>query len=356
MKKAIQIEKKQRLFIAPCSSMTKAFKKFLDEHFEYEFLGYLDTSKSDDNIHQVDTIDGIAYDAIYIISPNYAPQIFKEYRSKNIPKNKIKFATFQDGFVETSLFLLSIQKYLDISYLKLLQLRAKHKNTRAFIVANGPNLQIKDLEKIQNEITFACNKIYLAFEQTKWRPSYYFVTDGLVYKQNYEKINELQLIKLFSTQMLTLAKKMKNAIYFPLSYKQPARFATNALSQLYSGSTVTYVMLEFAVYMGIKEIYIIGLDFSFELPQKEVSKELSCEGEVNHFHKEYRKVGEKWTMPDMDHQRHSFLEAKKFCDTHGIKIYNASRESKLDVFERVDFESLFISDVSTQSSCEFPLP
>ena len=323
--------------------MTKAFKKFLDENFKYDFLGYLDASKIGDDIYKVDTIGEIAYDAIYIISPNYASQIFKEYRSKNIPKKKIRFATFQDGFLETSLFMLSIQKHLDISYLKLLQLKGKHRNKRAFIVANGPSLQIEDLEKIQNEITFACNKIYLAFEQTNWRPSYYFVTDGLVYMQNYEKINQLQLTKLFSTHMLTLGKKMKDAIYFPLSYKQPAKFVTNPLFELYSGSTVTYVMLEFAVYMGIKEIYIIGLDFSFELPKKHHLKELSCEGEVNHFHKEYRKVGEKWTMPDMLHQRHAFLEAKKFCDIHGIKIYNASRKSKLDVFERIDLKTLLIN-------------
>ncbi len=37
----------------------------------------------------------------------------------------------------------------------------------------------------------------------------------------------------------------------------------------------------------------------------------------------------------------AYTEAKRYADTHGIKIYNATRGGKLEVFERVDFDSLF---------------
>ena len=33
--------------------------------------------------------------------------------------------------------------------------------------------------------------------------------------------------------------------------------------------------------------------------------------------------------------------AKKYAETHGIKIYNATRGGEMEVFERVDFDSLF---------------
>ena len=36
-----------------------------------------------------------------------------------------------------------------------------------------------------------------------------------------------------------------------------------------------------------------------------------------------------------------YICAKRFCDEHGIKIYNATRGGKLEVFPRVDFDEVF---------------
>jgi hypothetical protein len=65
------------------------------------------------------------------------------------------------------------------------------------------------------------------------------------------------------------------------------------------------------------------------------------EGEVNHFHADYRKPGETWIMPRLDRQRAEFVIAREFLEARGVKILNASRFTKLDVWERVDFDSLF---------------
>ena len=37
----------------------------------------------------------------------------------------------------------------------------------------------------------------------------------------------------------------------------------------------------------------------------------------------------------------AYKSAKKYADSHGIRIYNATRGGKLEVFERIDFDSLF---------------
>ena len=37
----------------------------------------------------------------------------------------------------------------------------------------------------------------------------------------------------------------------------------------------------------------------------------------------------------------SYQAAKQYAQTHGIKIKNATRGGKLNVFQRVDFDSLF---------------
>lgn len=41
------------------------------------------------------------------------------------------------------------------------------------------------------------------------------------------------------------------------------------------------------------------------------------------------------------HQLRGYVAAKQYADSHGIKIYNATRGGKLEVFTRVDFGSLF---------------
>ena len=43
----------------------------------------------------------------------------------------------------------------------------------------------------------------------------------------------------------------------------------------------------------------------------------------------------------MDLQLAGYQKAKQYADAHGIKIYNATRGGKLEVFPRVDFDSLF---------------
>jgi len=37
----------------------------------------------------------------------------------------------------------------------------------------------------------------------------------------------------------------------------------------------------------------------------------------------------------------AYKTAKKYADRHGVKIYNATRGGNLEVFERVDFDTLF---------------
>lgn len=66
-------------------------------------------------------------------------------------------------------------KRRDTSPLALLKDTKKGK--RCFIIGNGPSLTIEDLGKIGTEDSFGVNRIYKIFDQTKWRPTYYFSQD-----------------------------------------------------------------------------------------------------------------------------------------------------------------------------------
>ena len=69
--------------------------------------------------------------------------------------------------------------------------------------------------------------------------------------------------------------------------------------------------------MGFDPIYLIGIDFNY--PQG------SCGSRVF----QYKKVNK------------VYFKIKEFCDSNGIKIYNAGINSKLEVFDKVDYKELF---------------
>ena len=55
---------------------------------------------------------------------------------------------------------------------------------------------------------------------------------------------------------------------------------------------------------------------------------------MNHFHKDYRKKGEEWAQPELELLEKYYVKIKKYAEKHNIKIYNASRSTKLEVFEK----------------------
>ena len=57
---------------------------------------------------------------------------------------------------------------------------------KCFILGNGPSLTWELVRRLEGEITFAFNKIYLMPESTgiAWHPTFYMVEDNLVLSQN----------------------------------------------------------------------------------------------------------------------------------------------------------------------------
>jgi uncharacterized Rossmann fold enzyme len=237
---------------------------------------------------------------------------------------------------------------------RLAQLKDRHLGQRCFIIGNGPSLRMQDLDRLKKEITFASNRIYLAFDQTEWRPTYYTVIDVLVAEQYAQIISTLPLKKIFSsdirfampfvkgvTWVHTIENLIKENNVNPL-------FSNNLRIGAYGGWTVIYLQLQIAFYMGIREVYLLGVDFNYEIPSP--SGEMSIHGPVvkqqdqqNHFHPDYREPGERWTMPRPDIQYRAFLSAKKAFELQGGKIYNASRTTLLDVYSLVDFDEILPS-------------
>lgn len=230
------------------------------------------------------------------------------------------------------------------SYDLLKRFKGIYPNKRCFVVATGPSLAIKDLEKLKKEITFSMNSIYLSYSSTSWRPTYYGIQDPLVYEKIQHEIHDEDFKACFIGSNVAKSFNLKpqnNRYIFPLdllNHQMPkskinTKFSDNICTRIYSGYNIAYTMIQIAIYMGFTEIYLLGADCDY-LQTKKYFKEDKNRGEEKYFTKSF-------LAGNTDRFIAAYLVAKQYADQHNIKIYNATRGGKLEVFERVDFDSLF---------------
>jgi len=236
---------------------------------------------------------------------------------------------------------------------RMLELRDKYQGQYCFIVGNGPSLRITDLEKIKDSgiKSFGCNGAWSAFDKTKWRPDFYFISDIFAIRNYVDDENVLKLIQkecenVFLRCGLNTKKLFGDNVYlFNQIYSRDSNgisFSNECEKRVYIGYTVTYIMLQMAIFMGFSPIYLLGVDHSYstELNNGKVEKK-ECED-----HASFLKEGK--DIYDIYRTTNAYVSAKKYADAHGIDIRNATRGGKLEVFPRADFESLFIGNREEQ--------
>ncbi len=220
-----------------------------------------------------------------------------------------------------------------------------HTGKRCFIVATGPSLKTSDLDILweNNEFVFSMNNIFPALNRTKWKPNYYIIADKISIAENTQKIIDLEFSKKFVADTVDLFWEQNtdneiNKFHLCVEYcrTELPRFSFDLIKRLYDGWTITYICLQFAVYMGFKEIYLLGVDFNY--PKDADVHTLHFTNEYYNQTSEIVKTGNKANVKGM---HLAYKKAKEVADELGIKIYNATRGGCLEVFERVDFDSLF---------------
>lgn len=218
-----------------------------------------------------------------------------------------------------------------------------HKGERCFVIGNGPSLKAEDLTRIWNlDIpTFACNRIYMIFPQTEWRPTYYFISDAKIVAQYTDDVEGVPVDHRFFPKRCR--DKIKKGIFYnelESDYEKDGKFSLNASEGIYTAGTVTAEMLQFAYFMGFSEIYLIGVDFSYAITNKIDDRTYKYGGETNYFVKDYLKPGEVADMPNIKANLLGFHAAREAIEAQGRVIANATRGGKLEVFDRVNLDEL----------------
>jgi hypothetical protein len=233
---------------------------------------------------------------------------------------------------------------------RLLSFKGKHRGKRAFIIGNGPSLNQCDLNLLKDEITFGVNAIYLNREKMGFYPTYYVVEDEFVAEDRSDEINQFRgPTKFFGNYLSYCIMDQPDVVWLNLRmnygpYPGFPHFSRNAARTLWVGGTVTYVCLQLAYYMELTEVYLIGFDHSYKIPMDAKMKGeeiLSQSNDPNHFNPAYFGKGYRWHDPMVERMEQAFRRAREVYQGDGRKILNATVGGKLEVFDRVDYGSLF---------------
>lgn len=234
-------------------------------------------------------------------------------------------------------------------HLRIKQYKDIYKGQRCFVIGNGPSLRADDLDRLKKEITFGTNGIYNIFSKTEWRPNYYLACDVEGLPDFLPRILPIYTGTCFlSNKAKNIIKnRPNNVIYalmtnqnFPINtYDDKSSHISEDVSKYFSrGYTVTFDAIQLAIYMGFKEIYLLGVDFNYALMTDKKGRIERVNGvKASHFNEN------KPTASFLNYfsTLYAYEAAEKYCKEHGIKICNATRGGKLEVFERVDFDNLF---------------
>jgi hypothetical protein len=231
---------------------------------------------------------------------------------------------------------------------KIKQLKNKHKGQRCFIIATGPSLNIEDIEMLRNEICFSCNSIIKVFEKTVWRPDYYVVIDVGVYKALEDEISKYSddIKYFFHPFQFTYyngnsypLKFWRNWCVNPQERKlilkkwRRPRIGLTKNDIVYEGASVVHVCMQLAIFMGFKEIYLLGTDCNYYSNEKysQITFYNSAES-INSPEDIYNGLMEDYKFE------------KNVVESREVVIYNATRGGMLELFDRVDLDNIINKD------------
>ncbi len=234
------------------------------------------------------------------------------------------------------------------------KLRNMFAGQRCFIVGNGPSLNKIDLSLLKNEFTFGVNGIFYKTKEMGFKPTFYVVEDRHVMADNFKEINKFDVqYKFFPKAYSKFIDAAPNTYFFNMNtgyynetsdfYRLP-RFSLDASKRLFCGQSVTMINLQLAHFLGFSEVYLVGMDHSYVIPDSaKIDGETieSTDDDPNHFHPDYFGKGKKWHDPHLDRVERSYTYMKLAYEATDRKIYNATVGGNLEVFERRDFNKLF---------------
>ncbi|MBP5531302.1 MAG: DUF115 domain-containing protein [Lentisphaeria bacterium] len=231
--------------------------------------------------------------------------------------------------------------YRDSRFEKLLSLKDAYLGKRCFVCATGPSMTVADLEKLKDEYTLGVNSICMIYPKTQWRPSFYGISDRLVYKNLKSLIETHDILTFVGTNAFERDNALPpDWILFPENYVYHAyctafeddyrgKFSEDCYVAVYDCYTIVLNMIQILFYMGFKEIYLLGCDCNYVV------------GAKNHFIENGHVIPDRELRTAYLRLMAGYQALKDYADAHpDLKVFNATRGGKLELFPRRSLEEV----------------
>ena len=231
-------------------------------------------------------------------------------------------------------------------YQYLLKWKNSHKGEACFVVATGPSLTFEDLDALADSkvFSFGMNSCVLALDETKWIPNILGIEDEFVYQKVEDKLILASKDKLrgkiwVSNLIASLFESARHFYIFPHHYLDhkynpnkilELKFSDDLYVNVYDGYSIALSLMQLAVYMGFKKIYLIGSDCNYNQKKKNFIEH----GANMNF--EAKDIA--GTRIIVAHEKF-----KKFADSHQVEVFNCTRGGMLEVYPRKNLEEVLVS-------------
>ena len=225
-----------------------------------------------------------------------------------------------------------------LSNWRLEMLRNRHWGKRCFLIGNGPSLKKMNLSYIANEFTIGLNRIYLLFDEIGFATTYHVCVNKLVMEQCAREISRIPCVKFVSWNLRDIIP-FRNDVIFLRSLFHP-HFSKDLSVGMWEGSTVTYVAMQVAHYLGFRQVILIGVDHDYKT-KGQANMEVVSEGDdSNHFDPQYFGKGFRWQLPDFYRSEIAYRIAKLAFEQDKREIVDATVGGKLQIFRKVSYKDL----------------
>lgn len=242
------------------------------------------------------------------------------------------------------------------------KLQGIHEGERCFIIGTGPSIATQELSPLKDELCITLNQFYVHKDFSKIDPTYHLLTGLAVhprispaiglewFKELEEKVTNSTIFLNYEDRDFVLRNellrdRMVHYVSLDGDYKLLPREGIDATKKLYPAQNSSILAIQLALYMGFRQIFLLGLDHDWIL---RYSERLST-----HFYKPIDTVLERsglteWDVTNWGKQFwlnwnlwEEYSMVKDYAEAHDVRILNATAGGLLDVFERVDYKSLF---------------
>ncbi len=231
--------------------------------------------------------------------------------------------------------LCSEPRFNPCSAAQLSALKDKHQGQTFFIIGNGPSLNQTPPEDIHNAICMAGNGILL---RQNFIPDYYFLLEERALNHWQERIRALSVPKMLASHLHFQHGDAENLIYFPACFQSDSDTVDPYQYGIPSGGTIISSMMYFAVYMGAKQVVIIGVDNNYRGAQQQTHFA------PGYYTEQRQPMAEEKALILAERQKQGILRAARMAEVNNVAVYDATPVQNNLGINKIDFSQFSVAN------------